>query len=144
MNIAITSFEKSEGDIRAVRDTVFGDEQKVTRELDWDGIDPLCIHVVATDDSGRLIGTGRIQPDGKIGRMAVLADWRGRGVGRQMLAVLLEAARRRGLAEVYLHAQIQAVPFYARCGFRRAGTEFIEAGIRHINMTGATHSVPEQ
>ena len=135
MNIAITSFEESEGGIRSVRDSVFGQEQKVSSVLDWDGTDPGCIHVVATDDRGKPIGTGRIQPDGKIGRMAVLMDWRGQGVGRKMLETLLESARSQGHAQVHLHAQVHAVPFYERNGFHKVGTEFMEAGIRHINMT---------
>jgi predicted GNAT family N-acyltransferase len=135
MNVAITSFGKSERDIRSVRDAVFAQEQKVARELDWDGRDQRCIHVLATNDSGEVIGTGRLQPDGKIGRMAVLKCWRGRGVGRKMLETLLESARIQGLAQVYLHAQVHAVPFYERSGFHTAGAEFMEAGIRHINMT---------
>ncbi len=138
VKIEITSFKKSEANIRSVRDTVFGQEQKVARELDWDGIDPHCIHVVATDDNGNPIGTGRMQPDGKIGRMAVLEYWRGRGVGRKMLEALVESARSHGIAQVHLHAQVHAVPFYERSGFQRAGTEFMEAGIRHINMTRMT------
>lgn len=135
MNVAITSLGKSERDIRLVREAVFAQEQKVARQLDWDGLDPLCIHVVASDDSGAPIGTGRMQPDGKIGRMAVLKCWRGHGVGRKMLEALLEAARIQGLAQVHLHAQVHAVPFYERSGFHRAGGEFMEAGIRHVNMT---------
>jgi predicted GNAT family N-acyltransferase len=135
VHVARTSFEESARDIRAVRDEVFGQEQKVARELDWDGGDPLCVHVVATDEAGRPIGTGRIQPDGRIGRMAVLASWRGRGVGRRILEALLEAARLRGLERVHLHAQIQAVSFYERNGFQMEGAEFMEAGIRHVNMT---------
>jgi predicted GNAT family N-acyltransferase len=134
VNIKVTSFEASEGSIRAIRDAVFGEEQHVAPELDWDGMDSSCIHVVATSASGRAIGTGRIQPDGKIGRLAVLKDWRGRGAGKEMLEALVETARRRGLAEVHLHAQVHAVAFYEKLGFEKVGPEFIEASINHINM----------
>ena len=79
MHTKVTSFGESESDIRSIRDTVFGEEQKVPRELDWDGNDPSCIHVVATDSEGAAIGTGRMQPDGRIGRLAVLKQWRRRG-----------------------------------------------------------------
>ena len=143
MNIRITSFEKSERDIRIVRDTVFGQEQQVPRELDWDGKDPDCIHAVATDDADHPIGTGRIQGDGRIGRLAVLAAWRGRGVGRRMLEQLVESARARALEQVYLHAQIHTVLFYKKGGFEADGGEFTEASIRHIRMTKNTQPMPE-
>jgi predicted GNAT family N-acyltransferase len=135
INTRLTSFAAAELEIRLVRDAVFGDEQKVPRELDWDGKDPACVQVLATAGDGDVIGTGRLQPDGRIGRLAVLKPWRGHGAGVSMLRALIAEARKRGLTEVYLHAQVQAVPFYRRNGFKEAGTEFVEAGIRHINMT---------
>jgi predicted GNAT family N-acyltransferase len=137
MNTTITTYEESESDIRAIRDAVFGEEQGVPRELDWDGNDSRCIQVVATDDEGKAIGTGRMQPDGKIGRLAVLKPWRGQGIGAQMVEALIQSARRRGLEKVYLHAQLHAVSFYENLGFVKDGEEFIEAGIPHINMVSA-------
>jgi len=135
MNVRLTTYEESLDAIRSVRDTVFGQEQKVPRESDWDGTDPYCIHVVATDADGNPIGTGRLQPDGRIGRLAVVKPWRCQGVGAGMLAALVDSARRRGLERVYLHAQLDAVPFYEKRGFEKDGTAFTEAGILHINMT---------
>ena len=135
LHTKITSFEASERDIRSVRDAVFGAEQQVPRELDWDGLDPDCVHVVATDDGGRPIGTGRLQPDGRIGRLAILKPWRGQGLGTRLLEALVESARQRGLEKVYLHAQLQAVSFYEQRGFEKDDAAFMEAGIRHINMT---------
>ncbi|MGH8110429.1 MAG: GNAT family N-acetyltransferase [Rhodanobacteraceae bacterium] len=77
-------------------------------------------------------------PDaGRIARMAVLRDWRGRGVGTALLRTLIEQARARGLPEVSLHAQCDAVPFYQRHGFSRTGAEFEEAGIAHVCMRRA-------
>jgi len=135
VNIRVTSFEESEEDVRFVRDTVFGDEQKVRRNLDWDGMDAKCIHVIATDNRRNPIGTGRMQPDGRIGRLAVLKSWRNRGIGGRMLEALVKAACSLDKDEVYLHAQLPAVPFYQKRGFEKEGEEFIEAGIHHINMT---------
>ena len=135
MNIEITSYETSEQSIRLVRDRVFLQEQNVDPELEWDGKDPDCIHVLAFDGEGNPIGTGRCQHDGKIGRLAVLKHWRGRGIGAQMLAVLVESTRNQGLKQVCLHAQVQAVPFYAKYGFTRVGGEFMEADIPHVKMT---------
>ena len=133
--ISITSFAESAADIRSVRDTVFGHEQHVAREIDFDGTDPDCVHVVATDAGGTPIGTGRIQPDGRIGRLSVLKGWRGQGIGARMLEALVVSARGRGLEKVYLHAQVQAIPFYEKRGFERDGAEFLEAGMRHMTMT---------
>ena len=144
MNTKVTSYEESEGDIRFIRDTVFIKEQKVPPELEWDGNDPRCIHVLGTDSRGKAIGTGRIQPDGRIGRIAVLERWRDRGVGTRMLGTLLESARSCGLDKVHLHAQLNAVPFYENSGFEKDGKEFIEDGIPHINMTRDTQPAPER
>ena len=139
MKIQVISYAESESDIRYIRDTVFGEEQKIPRELDWDGNDRYSIHVVATDGEDNPIGTGRIRPDGRIGRLAVLKQWRCQGVGAGMLEVLIESVRTSGLQKVYLHAQVEAITFYEKHGFEKDGEEFIEAGIRHIRMMRYTN-----
>ncbi|GAB6197508.1 GNAT family N-acetyltransferase [Lysobacter xanthus] len=121
-------------ELRAIRDVVFVQEQRVPVELERDAIDGACVHVLARDGTGRPIGTGRLAPNGKIGRMAVLAEWRGRGVGRSMLMRLVDAGRASGLAEVTLHAQVDAERFYAADGFLPLGERFEEAGIQHQAM----------
>jgi predicted GNAT family N-acyltransferase len=118
----------------AVREAVFEREQGVPREEERDGLDPFCRHVLARALDGRPIGTARLAPDGKIGRMAVLLPWRGRGVGSQMLAILLDLARALELKEVWCHAQLSALGFYARHGFEAEGEVFEEAGIPHRRM----------
>lgn len=120
--------------LRAVREPVFVREQQVPIELEWDELDPLSRHVLAVDASDRPIATGRLTPEHKIGRMAVVADWRGRGVGAAVLQRLLAIAREQRLAAVELHAQESAIDFYARCGFQAYGEAFDEAGIRHRHM----------
>ena len=109
-------------------------EQGVAAELEWDGFDAGALHAVAADASGHAIGTARLLDDGHIGRMAVLAPWRRRGVGSAMLVQILAAACERGLCAVRLNAQTHAVAFYARHGFERAGDEFLDAGIPHVAM----------
>jgi predicted GNAT family N-acyltransferase len=121
-------------DLRAVREAVFVHEQQVPLALEWDELDPLCLHVVARDDGGRPIGTCRLTPTHKLGRMAVLRDWRGRGVGDALLGALLERAREQGWREVTLHAQASAIDFYGRHGFVPQGGRFEEAGIEHQAM----------
>jgi predicted GNAT family N-acyltransferase len=129
-------WEADQSALRAVRFEVFVLEQRVAEDLEWDGIDAQCRHVLALDPQGRAIGTGRLLPDGHIGRMAVLGAWRGCGVGSAMLALLIDLAR-RDHAEVRLNAQVHAMPFYARFGFTPEGDPFDEAGIPHRSMKRA-------
>ncbi|MFC5569219.1 GNAT family N-acetyltransferase [Lysobacter yangpyeongensis] len=120
--------------LRTVRETVFVREQGVPLELELDELDPQCHHVLALDAQGEPIGTVRLTPERKIGRMAVLAAWRGRGVGDALLLALLDKARELGWHEVSLHAQASAIGFYARHGFLPYGERFVEAGIEHQAM----------
>jgi predicted GNAT family N-acyltransferase len=117
-----------------IRTTVFVGEQNVPPEIEIDGRDPECVHALAESATGEAVGTGRLMPDGRIGRMAVLAAWRSRGVGAAMLEALMGEARRQGLREVYLHAQSRAKDFYLRHGYAIEGEEYLEAGIPHIGM----------
>jgi predicted GNAT family N-acyltransferase len=129
-------------ELRAVRETVFVQEQQVPLEEEWDALDPDCLHVVARALDGTAIGTGRLTPEHKIGRMAVLPEWRGKGVGDALLVALIEQAQERGWREVALNAQVSAIEFYRRHGFQAYGERFWEAGIEHQSMlralTGAT------
>jgi predicted GNAT family N-acyltransferase len=120
--------------LRAVRRAVFIDEQNVPEALEWDELDARCAHVLACAADGAAIGTGRLTPDGRIGRMAVLKAHRRCGVGSAMLRRLLALAREARCATVRLHAQTHALEFYTRHGFAVAGEEFMEAGIPHREM----------
>lgn len=121
-------------ELRAVRTPVFIDEQKVPVELEWDDLDQVCMHVLAQSSEGESIGTGRLLPDGHIGRMAVLQGWRGRGVGSGLLKELMQMAHEAGFTEVRLNAQTHALLFYARHGFLVEGPIFLDAGIEHRHM----------
>lgn len=127
-------YETGLKDLRAVRETVFVQEQQVPIEEEWDALDPVCRHVIARDQDGMPVGTARLTPQHKIGRMAVLAPWRGRGVGDALLSALMTEARSQGWAEVSLNAQVSAQSFYTRHGFVAYGARFIEAGIEHQAM----------
>jgi len=120
---------------RPVREKVFIEEQKVPRELEWDEWDGRCDHALACDAGGNPIGTARLLPDGRIGRMAVLKEWRRKGVGGALLLAMLDRSRSRGMTHLVLHAQTQAARFYRRFGFSERGKEFLEAGIPHVEMT---------
>ncbi|MCK4546129.1 MAG: GNAT family N-acetyltransferase [Candidatus Eisenbacteria sp.] len=134
MTIRSVKWTEAEGDIRRIRETVFIKEQNVPEELEWDGLDPDCAHVLAYDEDGEAVGTGRLRADGHIERMAVLEEWRGRGIGDRLLHKLLDLAREKGFSRVTLWAQTHAIPFYERHGFQAVGGEFMDAGIPHREM----------
>ena len=120
-------------EIRAVRDDVFVEEQQVPAELEIDGLDDQAVHVLAYD-ADQPIGTGRMLADGHIGRIAVHAHHRGRGVGTLIVQALVDAAVAARLDAVWLSSQCHAVGFYERLGFAAYGEMFVEAGIDHIHM----------
>ena len=125
-----------------VRRLVFIEEQHVPETLEWDGSDEHCAHVLAQTPTGDPIGTGRLLPDGHIGRMAVVREWRCRGVGGALLRELVEMARVAGFREVRLNAQTRAMAFYTRHGFVPEGPEFFEVGIPHRHMRRALGTPP--
>ena len=128
--------------LRAIRIAVFVVEQNVPEELEWDGIDPECLHALAEDRTGTPIGCGRLLPDGHIGRMAVLSDWRGAGVGAALLNFLIELARARGDREVILNAQ-DACGAVLRALRLRAGRRPVR-GSRHPAPGDAARALVER
>jgi len=118
-----------------LRTQVFVHEQKVPAEMEWDEADEVSTHAVAYDEAGQVIATGRLLPDGHIGRMAVRKSARGQGIGSEVLAALLQEAKHRQFHVLVLHAQTHAVDFYTKHGFQIEGDEFLEAGIPHRRMT---------
>lgn len=135
MLVRLADFAADHGAIRRIRFAVFVDEQHVPASLEMDERDPQCVHVLAIAD-GEPIGTGRIDltHSGKIGRVAVLAAYRGMSVGTALMERLHDVAHTAGLGRVWCNAQATAVPFYARLGYRTTGNPFQEAGIEHIEM----------
>ena len=130
--------------LHAIRRTVFIEEQNVPEELEWDERDERCCHVLAFAADGAPIGTGRLLPDGHIGRMAVLREWRGKGAGSAILKTLLALAQEQGFETVRLHAQIHALGFYGKHGFTVTGGEFMEAGIPHRAMAIKLEPLPSR
>lgn len=118
----------------AVRRTVFIDEQGVPEALEWDAADASATHFLAQTLEGQPIGCARLLPDGHLGRMAVLREWRGLGVGTALLGAATAVARHRGIARLDISAQVHAEPFYAKAGFEAVGAVYEEAGIAHVRM----------
>jgi predicted GNAT family N-acyltransferase len=133
-SVRLCDWDAARAQARHIRELVFVREQGVPLELEMDEQDPRCDHALAYSADGAAVGTGRLLPDGHIGRMAVLREWRGKGVGGLLLLALVEQARSRGQATLRLNAQTHAAGFYRRFGFDISGPEFIEAGIAHAAM----------
>jgi len=118
-----------------IRFAVFVEEQRVPAASEIDEWDPRCVHAIAYDTEGRALGTGRLLPDGHIGRMAVLREARRHGVGGALLIALMQEARRRGHVLAALSAQTHAVEFYRRHGYEVTSAEYMDCGIPHVDMT---------
>ena len=118
-------------ELHYLRRSVFVIEQQIPEDLEFDELDPQCYHYIVRDTQCHPIGTARLTAEGKIGRMAVLSEWRKQGVGASLLQALIEKARSLGLTKVTAHAQVSALSFYEKHGFTRQGEVFIEAGIPH-------------
>jgi len=135
----------------ALRRRVFIEEQHVPEEIELDADDARAVHALALEGASptspaspespeRPVGCGRMLARGdcvKIGRMAVLAERRGAGVGRRVLEFLIEHARQRGFRRAVLDAQVHAEGFYLKQGFIPVGEVFEEAGIMHRRMERA-------
>ncbi|AAY38226.1 MULTISPECIES: GNAT family N-acetyltransferase [Pseudomonas] len=133
VTVAVAQWQKNNADIRRIRDSVFIAEQSVPPELEWDAEDAGAVHFLAYEGE-YAVGTARLLPDGEIGRLSVLRDWRGLKVGEALLDAVIHEAEQRGLKPLKLSAQVQAVEFYQRFGFSVISDEFLEAGLPHVDM----------
>jgi predicted GNAT family N-acyltransferase len=134
VRVELMPWEKAQPHAAPLRFAIFVGEQNVPPGIELDDLDEKSLHAVAYDAEDKPIGTGRLLPEGKIGRMAVVKEWRRRGVGADLLEALIGEARRRGFAEVTLSAQLQAAEFYRAHGFVAEGKVYEEAGILHQAM----------
>ena len=122
---------------RSMRHPVFVQGQAVTEEEEWDGLDPVSRHALILQSeqpvaTGRLLSLG--SGIGRIGRMAVLENARGQGLGLAILQALILEARALGFGQLILHAQLHALNFYQRAGFVTEGPVFEECRIQHRQM----------
>lgn len=139
LRITTGTWSDLQRDAMLIREAVFIIEQNVPAEIECDEYDAVCLHAVAYDATGTPVGTGRLLPDGHIGRMAVSKSVRGQGVGGALLTTLIDAARARGDKHLALNAQVHALDFYKRFGFQEEGGEFIDAGMPHMHMALSLH-----
>jgi len=120
----------------ALRHAVFCVEQDVPLDEELDGRDAEALQLVALE-SGAVLGTCRLLLEGEravLGRMAVAAPARGRGIGAALLEAADAAARAAGARHVVLAAQLAARGLYERYGYAASGASFLDAGIEHVRM----------
>ena len=120
-----------------IRKKVFVEEQGVPVEEELDNFDDISIHALALIDN-KPVATGRLilskNKVAKVGRMAVLDDFRRTGIGSRVLLFLEKKAIEKKIEEISLHAQEYVINFYKNHGYKERGTVFLEAGIKHIEM----------
>ena len=119
--------------LSAIRRQVFIEEQHVPEEMEWDGYDESSTHYLTTLDN-KVVAVARLKPDGQLGRMAVLTEFRHQGIGSNLLKFILQDIKNKNLTSVYLHAQVSAIAFYQKQGFEEHGDVFYEANIPHRKM----------
>ncbi len=134
IKIRIADWDNDKDSLARIRRRVFIEEQNVPEDMEWDEYDDSATHFLASLDN-RVIATARLKTDGQIGRMAVLAEYRNKGIGSELLHFILLTARHQKLKKAYLHAQVSAVPFYKKHGFTTHGHVFYEANIPHQDMS---------
>lgn len=137
MLIKKLSYAENSELLSGIREKVFVLEQGVPRALEMDGQELESSHFLASskiNGSKIALGSARLLPTGQIGRMAVLKEFRGRGIGFKLLEFATEFGFRNGFSRVFLHAQKHAQDFYEKAGYVAYGDIFMEAGIEHIEM----------
>ena len=136
LRVIIATTTEHRDDAFAVRIAVFVEEQGISREDELDADDAIAIHCVAYMD-GSPSGAGRMVVHdgyGKFGRMAVLSEHRGKGLGAMVLEALEREGADRGLREFHLSAQLHAQGFYERCGYTAHSDIYADVGIPHVDM----------
>ncbi|MGF1538711.1 MAG: GNAT family N-acetyltransferase [Elainellaceae cyanobacterium] len=137
VTIQVVTYGEAKTEIQAIRCQVFQQEQGVSAELEFDGLDDDAVHLLAYDKT-YAVGTARMRNLGdrkaKVERVAVLAPYRGQGIGRRLMMAAIEHLRSQGVTAIKVNAQLQVKVFYERLGFEAEGGGFEEAGIPHVAM----------
>ena len=131
--IKVVSWQQTEQDLRAIRTPVFIKEQAVAPDFEWDEIDQVAVHLLATQNN-EPIACLRIIDFHKIGRMAVLKEFRGNGLGAILLLEAVKICKAHGSKTVHLSAQTHAIGFYEKCGFKVTSAVYQDVHIAHVDM----------
>ena len=126
-----SEYEKA---LRTIRTKVFIEEQQVPVDLEWDEQDASAQHLLVLTSTNEAIACARLLDNGSIGRMAVLKEWRGLGIGTKLLNKAIALHRQQGISVITLSAQVHAIPFYQKAGFEVISAPYLDAGILHVDM----------
>ena len=126
--------DRDQDAVHALRRAVFIDEQNVAEDEEWDARDAQSLQLLIENHAGEVVATGRLLPEGRIGRMAVRKDCRGQGLGAMLMRAFVALARKKKLDELVLDAQVHAISFYKKFGFDVDSDVFMDAGIAHRRM----------
>jgi predicted GNAT family N-acyltransferase len=141
-NIIPTTWQTDSESLREIRELVFIQEQQIPVTDEWDDKDETATHFLVRTAQGRVIACARLLIEnyaGKnvfhVGRVAVLAQYRAHGVGRELMNVIISHCKQHHSdCRIYLHAQTSRQRFYTHLGFAAQGVVFMDAGIPHIEM----------
>ena len=137
LKIEIVKWIDGLSQLKNIREKVFIQEQKVTPQLEWDGMDEKAIHFLVFNDKAA-IGCARaivIKDHMQLGRMAVLKEYRGQGIGSALIEKAMTIAKLNQLSVIYISAQCHAIDFYKKFGFEVKSDIYLDAEIPHRDMT---------
>lgn len=132
ISVRLADWQQDEA-VRQIRQQVFVKEQQVPAQLEWDAEDATAIHFLLLIDQ-QALGTARLLNSGRIGRVAILPEERGRGLGQYLMQAVMQHAQAIGMTRLTLSAQTHALSFYCQLGFEVCSEEYLEAGIAHQDM----------
>ena len=137
LKVEIVKWIDSHTQLKNIREKVFIEEQKVTPQLEWDGMDEKAMHFLVFKDE-EAIGCARavvIKNYMQLGRMAVLKEYRGQGIGGALIEKAMTIAKLNQLSAIYISAQCHAIDFYKKFGFEVKSDIYLDAEIPHRDMT---------
>lgn len=141
--ISETRWQKHADALSQIRRQVFIEEQSVPEELEWDAHDQDAVHLIAWSLGAMPVGCLRLLPNYSLGRMAVLAEFRGQGIGGALLAAAIDFAQEANWPFITLSAQTHAIGFYEQAGFIVESEEYLDANIPHRDMRLSMHFLTE-
>lgn len=133
-NIVSADWATLKQDAQHIRELVFIQEQQIDALDEWDAQDPISLHFVVYGDL-RPIATARLLDNNSIGRVAVLKEYRGQGIGKILMLDIIQQAKIQKRETLKLSSQVHAIAFYESLGFKAEGAEYLDCGIPHRDMT---------
>ncbi len=134
IHIVQVTWRQAKNQLSEIRAQVFINEQQVPHELEWDVLDEAAQHLLVVDDQSNAIACARLLNNGSIGRIAVVKNWRGLGIGSALLNKAIGFYAQQGLQTITLSAQLHAVGFYEKAGFLVMSPPYLDANILHVDM----------